>query len=112
MPANATWVCFACRRTLRRGKIDRRHVACPDCGRDFCDLGSKIAVPRKADDKGWKQLQALWRQWRQQAGDQRRQWRVRRRHALEREIAQKENEPVSPATRRELQFLRQVLDQI
>lgn len=56
MPDNANWVCFACRTHHRQPALSKRVPACPGCGADCFDLGDRVAIPRKRDLSGWRDL--------------------------------------------------------
>ena len=56
MPGNANWVCFKCRRSVRRPAHFRGNVTCPDCAQLCNRLGTKTPVPRKNNDRAWSEL--------------------------------------------------------
>lgn len=49
---NTSYVCFDCRSVARNGGGD-----CRFCNKPLTMLGIYIKVPKKSDDKGWKQLE-------------------------------------------------------
>ncbi len=62
MPST-TLVCFDCRTTKREISIacttwerDRPSCTCQHCGQDMHRVTSSIPVPKKSDDRGWKEM--------------------------------------------------------
>ena len=54
-------VCTTChysRKGFREKSIEQTEK-CPICQNKLTDIGSKIAIPKKSDKKGWKELQEL-----------------------------------------------------
>ena len=52
-----TWVCFDCRRTVRRSMAGNKAVRCPECAGECTSIGYKIRVPVRRDKKAWAKLQ-------------------------------------------------------
>lgn len=113
--SNRTWVCFACRKALRRGADSvpaERPPVCPECAAPCAYLGYKIRVPRRSDHRAWDALHEGWcasRIERERAADVE---RVRTRHALEKEIAALRSLPEHPERMRQIRLLQQRLDEL
>ena len=106
---NATWVCFDCREAVRRPTHYPEAVPCPQCGRASRCLGTKIRIPTKADDRAWQALRSSIREQRLAAVERMERMRVRRRHRLERQIAELEARPANEGRERAIQRLREEL---
>ncbi len=50
-----TYVCLSCRHTAKSSCT----ATCPHCRRDMITFGRNWRVPKKTDDKGWKQMQDM-----------------------------------------------------
>jgi len=107
--SNATWVCFDCREVLRRPTEYREAVPCPKCGQGARYLGTKIRIPSKGDDRAWQALRSSVREWRIAAVERMERMRVRRRHVLERQIAELETRPANEGRERTIRRLREEL---
>ena len=81
-----SWVCFDCRASYRR-QPHISEVACAKCGQLCTYLGTKVPIPRKANEKAWELLRTahLQRQ-RNYLADVYRE-RVAFTHSVAREIA-------------------------
>ena len=104
---NGNWVCFDCRTSQRRscwrfatyfqpwivGSIGNGSILCPDCERPCRFLGHRIAVPPKRDDNGWKQLRQYIDERRDFNCDRKAQLDTRRKHELEKRIAELHRRP-------------------
>jgi hypothetical protein len=106
---NATWVCFDCRETVRRPTHYPDAVPCPQCGRACRCLGTYIRIPAKSNDSAWRDLRVSIREQRLAAQERMDRLRVRRRHRLERQIADLEARPTIEGRDRALQLLRERL---
>lgn len=106
---NATWVCFDCREAVRRPTHYYEDVPCPQCGQAARCLGTKIRIPAKDDDRAWQSLLASIRERRLAAVERMELMRVRRRHELERHIAELEARPANKGRQRTIQLLRKEL---
>ena len=51
-----TWVCFDCRRTVRRDVTVGKVVRCPECAEECLSIGYKARVPVRSNKKGWAKL--------------------------------------------------------
>lgn len=88
--SNYNWVCFDCRTVTRQTKYSNRIPRCVSCGDDCFCLGDKVGVPRKEVAKSWAALREDCRSRMLAAQDRLLRWNVRRKHELERTIAQLE----------------------
>ncbi len=106
---NATWACFDCREAVRRPTHYLDAVPCPQCGHACRCLGTKIRIPAKGDERAWRDLRVGISE--QRLADQERsdRMRARRRHRLERQIAELEARPANEGRDRALQLLRERL---
>ena len=106
---NATWACFDCREAVRRPTHYPDAVPCPQCGRACRCLGTKIRIPAKGDERAWRDLRVGIRE--QLLADQERseRMRARRRHRLERQIAELEARPANEGRAGALHLLRERL---
>src|SRR4051794_32496169 len=89
--SNYAWVCFSCRRAVRRqGRSS--NVRCPNCAQPCECLGSKVPIPprSKAKAKAWEQLCVRFYRFRRESLLRAHKNRVRLTHDLEREIARLE----------------------
>lgn len=62
-----TWVCFKDRRAARVLKFDWHKKGphrCPDCGAPLINMGDKLRVPKRRDDRGWKEYEESYLKWR------------------------------------------------
>jgi hypothetical protein len=106
---NATWVCFDCREAVRRPTHHPAAVPCPQCGRACQCLGTKIRIPSKGDERAWQDLRVGIREQRIADVERSERMRVRRRHRLERQIAELEARPTNEGRARTLHLLREQL---
>jgi hypothetical protein len=103
---NATWVCFDCREAVRRPTHYLEPVACPQCGQASRCLGTKLRIPTKGDDRSWHALRSSIRKQRLATLEYSKRMRVRRRHRLERQIAELEALPANEGRESAIQRLR------
>ncbi len=106
---NATWVCFDCRESVRRPTEHARAVPCPQCGRDCRCLGTKIRIPSKGDVRAWQDLRDGTLAARLANAERLGRMKARRRHQLERRIADLEAHPINERRTRMLHRLREEL---
>ena len=106
---NATWACFDCRLTVRRPTQYKGLVPCLRCGGTTRCLGTKIPVPSKKAADEWRKLEDRLRQSDREAMDWVRRNRVRRRHQLEKRIADLRLMPTSPKRTQALKALEEKL---
>jgi hypothetical protein len=116
--SNRTWVCFTCRKSMRRAasygpeREPAAVVRCSDCGEPCSYLGYKIPVPSRRDRQGWDDLRA---QLEHQALSERNEGEcraTRAKHAIEREIAELERRPSDPGRDKLIRQLRKGLADI
>jgi hypothetical protein len=107
--ANATWVCFDCRESVRRPTHYKADVPCPRCAQICQCIGTKIPVPPKRNARAWCDLRkALDAQAVRLAVNQFRR-RVHERHSLEQEIKRLNARPKSEGRVRAVQLLKRRL---
>lgn len=108
--SNATWICFDCRRVVRRPTTPRSAVVCPECRGACACLGRKIPVPPRDKVAAWtklrRELQSLGISW----AVRRAKATVARRHEIERRLVELERRPSSPGLDGEVKRLRAELD--
>jgi hypothetical protein len=56
------WVCFPCRKSVRRLGGTKR-VVCPQCAKLCVDIGCKIQVPPFGKKREWQELQQAFERW-------------------------------------------------
>jgi hypothetical protein len=117
-----TWVCFACRTSVRR--LTWRHVTyarpwligqaserlrCPRCRKPCQFLGPTIEIPAKSDAKAWRKLRD--EVWQVHAEIQEIPFKhsVRRRHNLEKRIRDLKAKPKSKGRDELIKQLREEL---
>ena len=103
-----SWVCFDCRASYRR-QPHISEVACAKCGQLCTYLGTKVPIPRKANEKAWELLRTahLQRQ-RNYLADVYRE-RVAFTHSVAREIARLSALPANPGRQSLLRELKKAL---
>ena len=120
---NGTWVCFDCRRAVRRptwrlvafcrpwliGSTGVGRVRCPCCGRACRFLGPTIEVPPKRDVAGWRRLREQVNAFRVKAVEARDRRAVRGRHDLEQRIGDLQSRPPNAGRDRLVRRLREKL---
>ena len=52
------FACFECRKSFKR-KLGREAYACPQCGKDMCEMGRQFKAPKLDDVKQWQKVEAL-----------------------------------------------------
>ena len=104
------WVCFDCRVSVRRDTQCRGDVPCPKCSERCRCLGYKIPVPPKRDAATWEALRSQLNAEKLQRQDRVLKTVVRRRHALEQEIAKLEARPENPGRQAAIRELRKQLE--
>jgi DNA-directed RNA polymerase subunit RPC12/RpoP len=110
MSSNATWVCFECRKSVRRSKFGgAADVACPDCGQCCVNIGYKIAIPAHNARRDWTRLRNELRGRLHVATESLAQNGVRRRHRLEQQIVALES---LPKNKGRIQMLRELRKQL
>jgi hypothetical protein len=112
--SSRTWACFACRLTVRRPATYGREtltesVACPECGRECFNLGYKIRVPKRRDDRAWEELRAQIFDAEEEQAEEAAADSVRLQHTLEQRIAELESRPSDPQRERLIRDLRRQL---
>jgi hypothetical protein len=87
--SNYAWVCFGCRKAVRRhgGSSD---VRCPNCSQPCECLGYKVPIPPQSKAKAWEQLCVQFYRFRRESLLRAHKNRVRLTHEFEREIARLE----------------------
>jgi len=105
MPSNHNYVCFACRISVRREKTAESPL-CPRCGQQSRDLGYKIPVPAKDNERAWTDLRIELRESARATAGSENQARVAHAHELERQVARLEHLPDNPARARAIRDLR------
>lgn len=104
------FVCFDCRAAVRREAYSGEPVLCPSCGGVSHNIGHKIPVPPKNKKESWDKLREEFFQNRQTDLDRRTIGRVRRVHALEKEIEGLESRPDNDGRAKEIRRLRRELE--
>ena len=106
---NASWVCFDCRRVVRRPTYPRTVVPCPVCGNACFCLGRKIPVPPKDKLAAWtslrKDMQAMTIAWMLR----REKEAVARRHEIEKQLRKLESLPTEQSRNHQIKKLREEL---
>jgi hypothetical protein len=106
--ANANWVCFDCQDSVRR-PILAEAVSCLQCGNGCRNLGTKICIPSKADNRSWKRLRESIREVTRTSNLRIEGARVRDRHRLERQIAELKSASKSKQRARMIEQLQERL---
>jgi DNA-directed RNA polymerase subunit RPC12/RpoP len=109
MPSNHTYVCFKCRKTLRRPKTHSAPVICPECREECINLGYKIPIPPKEDDREWRALRESQLALRREQIDSQFQAQVRAKHDLEKRILALEQQPINIGRSGEIRKLKEQL---
>jgi hypothetical protein len=102
------WVCFACRAAFRREAIDPS-VRCAACGKPCSCLGTKVPIPRKTNRKAWDMLSERYFREKREYASLEHEYRVRRKHETEREIARLEALPPNAGRKVAIRELRKKL---
>lgn len=108
---NDNWVCFECRVVTRRGRYPRGvgEKPCPSCGQPLRCIGTKLAVPKQSDERGWRQLLARMTDFAEAIRERETARGVREQHAIEQRIAALERQPKNKDRGRLIKSLRQQL---
>jgi uncharacterized Zn finger protein (UPF0148 family) len=104
-----TWVCFDCRRSVRRTVPKDGAVSCATCGKSCRYLGTKIRLPAREKTAEWSKLRDSLNEAKLEEQTQRERSRVRHRHELEKRILELELEPANASRKRQIQTLRERL---
>ncbi len=105
----AAWVCFDCREAVRRDTQYLGAVPCSKCAKPCRYLGYKIPVPPKRDLSTWEALRNQLNAEKLQRQERVFETGVRRRHALEQEIAKLEARPENAGRKAAVRELRKQL---
>jgi hypothetical protein len=107
--SNHNWVCFECKLVSRKPKsmvLASAGMKCTQCGGALVNIGYKIDVPRKADEKGWKELRE-WCRIRDSSGvDEAIKFNVREMHRLEKEILAEEAKPLNKDRNQRIELMK------
>jgi uncharacterized Zn finger protein (UPF0148 family) len=107
--ASYTWACFECRRTVRRAVPKNGEVQCSTCGRPCRYVGTRIRVPAREKKAAWEELRDSLRAAKLKEDLRREHARVRRRHELEKRVADLESKPANPSRSRQIRELKEQL---
>jgi hypothetical protein len=113
--SNHNWVCFECKLVSRKPKSMGQasvEVKCANCGEALVNIGYKIDVPRKADEKGWKALREWCRNRNIGAVEEAIKSGVREMHRLEKEILAEEEKPINKDRNRQIELKKAKLARI
>src|SRR5262249_16471970 len=107
--SNATWVCFECRKVVRRSTSPKPVVTCPQCrGSCYC-LGRKVPVPPHEKVEAWRKLRDAVRSAIAETAVTEERRGVRHRHRIEQEIAKLEALPENSSRKALITKLRREL---
>lgn len=106
------FVCFDCRVAVRREPYSGEPVLCPSCGGVSHNIGYKIPVPPKNKKESWDALREEFFRNQQVDLENRIKSRVRRTHALDKEIEKLESRPENEGRAKEIRRLRKQLESI
>lgn len=123
---NSTWVCFQCNASVREpggnwgtyfypellGTIGQGCVACPECKGPARFIGDRIEIPKKNNQKGWKELEEFTRRKRTAAKRYQKYDLVRAIHEFEQRILELESRPQSQGLDVEIKKLKTQLDSL
>ena len=87
---NHSYVCFRCRRVVRRPAHHEGVVPCSSCAEPTEWVGDRVPVPPRDNVRAWAALEEGWREAREDSARARAHQRVRERHAIEQRIAELE----------------------
>lgn len=108
-----SYVCFRCRKGVRREASAREaptDPCCPDCGDGLVDLGRRIEIPPRRSAQAWKDLHEAHVADSIRAADTQRSRSVSERHAVERQIAELERRLPNPGVQQLIRQLRKRLE--
>ena len=106
------FVCFKCRAAVRREPYSGNAVLCPDCGEECHNIGYKIPVPSKTKTQAWNELREDYFGWRRELVERDAIGKVRRKHALEKEISKLEVRPENDGRDKEIRRLKRLLENL
>jgi len=107
--SNASWVCFGCRRVVRRPTYPRKVVPCPVCKNACFCLGRQIPVPPKDKVAAWTSLRKEMREMTIAWLLRREKASVARRHEVEKQLRKLEALPAEPSRASKITKLREEL---
>lgn len=107
--SSTQWVCWDCRRIVRRARMATKAPRCSQCGGGTVDVGMRLRLPPRDDERGWRALRAKRRLDESARSDERRVALVRSRHDLEKRIAALEARPPNAERERTVRVLRRHL---
>ncbi|MEM9446601.1 MAG: hypothetical protein AAGA18_14755 [Verrucomicrobiota bacterium] len=84
--SNYNWVCFDCKFVTRQAKHSKLFPQCTFCGKDCYCLGYKVEVPKKTNEKAWKELRDECSRRNLEYIEAKNKNTVTRKHQLEQEI--------------------------
>ena len=87
---NDSYVCFRCRRVVRRPAHQTGAVPCSSCAEPTEWIGDRVPVPPRDNVRAWAALEESWREAREESRRVRAVEQVRQRHAIEQRIAELE----------------------
>jgi len=108
----STWVCFDCRRAVRRPTHGASEVPCSGCRERMRCLGYKIRIPSKSDAGAWQRLRESLADDRIAGRKRKRNERVRRIHDLEQAAARLELRPANRERARLIRTLRATIESL
>ena len=108
-PTNANWVCFECRRIVRRMAAIRVQVTCPGCGQLCHNAGTKIRWPLQRRVKAWRRLQTSIQDASLVALARAERLRVAYLHRLEQNLATLVQRPFNEDRHQQINHSRQIL---
>ena len=106
------FVCFNCRAAVRREAYSGNAVLCPDCGEECHNIGYKVPVPPKSKTQAWSALREDYFRWRRELVERQAIGKVRRIHALEKEISKLESRPENEGREKEIRRLKRQLESL
>lgn len=109
---NANWICFDCRVCVRRDPYEVQSVACPDCGKACRAVGTKVAIPPQRANRAWSRLLKWLNDQRHESMQVRYLARQRRRHQLERMLAEIAQRPLNRGLKTYQKELQQELNEL
>lgn len=110
--SNYNWVCFDCRISLRQPKTSEKVPNCPECGEPCYCLGYKVNIPRRSAVKAWHEIREESRKLLYDSQKSQQIGKVRRKHFLEKKIAEMEQLELNKDRSREIRELKEELKQL